>query len=103
MCNICYYDYKKAKDLNKVAKAANRILNIILKIPVELTIRENIFSRRVFIIIPEIPNFFALNHGEQRPWEETCSFSWKLLLNWEVFPFLSLTYLNENKLLHLLM
>lgn len=63
-------DYRKAKDPNKVAKVAMRILNIILKNTVELTIRENISSGRDFLTFPGAPNFFALNHGE-----ETCSFS----------------------------
>lgn len=48
-------DCKKDKDLNKVATVANRIL-IIFKTPVKLIIREIIFSRRLFLIFPEIPN-----------------------------------------------
>lgn len=41
-------DYKKAKDMNKVAKVDNGILNIIQKNPVKLTLREIISSRSLF-------------------------------------------------------
>lgn len=65
-------DYRKAKDPNKVAKFAMRILNIILKNTVELTIRENISSGRDFLTFPGAPNFFCI-----KPWRRNLLFFMK--------------------------
>lgn len=65
---------KRLKAWIRVAKVANRILNIIQKYPMEFTVKENMSSRRVFIIFPEITDFFTSNREEQRLWEKAFFF-----------------------------